>query len=46
MHPYVMQTIARQRERELRKPAARYSPLPAAGGGREPIVAEKKVCHA
>lgn len=24
MHPYVMQTLARQRERQLRKPAARY----------------------
>jgi hypothetical protein len=46
MHRYVMQALARQRERELRKPPARCSPLPAAGGGRELIVAEKKVCHA
>ena len=46
MHPYVMQTLTRQRERELRKPATRYGPLPAAGGDREPIVAKKKVSHA
>ena len=27
MHPYVMQELARQRERDLRKPAARYGLL-------------------
>jgi len=36
MHPYVMQTLARQRERELRKPADRYGLLVLRGRQRRP----------
>src|SRR5215472_1248667 len=36
MHPYVMQTLTRQRERELRKPAGPYGPLGPRGRRRRP----------
>ena len=36
MHPYVMQALARQRERELRKPADQYGLLVLRGRRRRP----------
>ena len=33
MHPYVREELARQRERELRRPAGRHVPLGTSTGG-------------